>query len=153
MCGEVPPKSLENLKRALPQANVHFQATLFSLKIADADDVLTKLKKEKFNAALARLPHVTVIPVGRTPIDWDTVTAKFLEGSRQLVDAALDLDDPKLAMRTLDAHVNLMEHAFKRAEEKYKWAEMSPDNYFAIRYQYFDAQILQLRYKKKLQAK
>jgi hypothetical protein len=155
VCGEVSPKSLDDLKRALRQAKIEFRDTLFPVKVLDTDSALTKLQKEKFNVALARIPFLTEIPKTSAggPIDRSAFTARFLEGSRQLVDAALDLNDPKLALRTIDAHVRLMENAFKLAEERYKTGAMPPDDYLAIRYHYLDAQILQLRHKKKLQAK
>jgi hypothetical protein len=155
-CCQVSPKSLDNLKRALPQVKVDFRRVpemffLAELRVSDADDVLTKLQKEKYNVALTRVLYLDERMMQGT-IDIlqrrEGLNLPY-EAVRQLTDAAVDLNDPKLAMKIIDGCVELMREYSDLAEELQKAGIMSPDEANRIRYYFLDAQILQIRHKKK----
>jgi hypothetical protein len=162
ICLQVSPKTLDELKRALPQAisiEVERMLLLFALppvKISSTEDGLTKLQREKFNAALAEIRiFVGRLKAGQLNLAGNDSEGPrvFLESGQRLVAAALDLNDPPFAMKVVDGHVQLLAQIYKETESQHQAGQVHPQTFYRVQYQYLDAQILQIRLKKKLEGK
>jgi hypothetical protein len=152
---QLPSKSFEELKRALPKTDIQFQvvpklAFAWPLKISNDDGTLARLQKEKYNVALATVQ-----------IQWEKfeqgtgqiASRDFADSLRRLSDAASDLNDPGFTLKTLEGQVEVMEIVFLISEGRYKNGQMRPEELQEKRYDYLDAQILLAKHKKKLELK
>ncbi|MBI3821480.1 MAG: hypothetical protein HY289_02245 [Planctomycetes bacterium] len=120
------------------------------LIVLQTDAPLVQLQKEKLNAAVSELNAMQQrIRAGKASIG----EGDFCEAGRRFKDAVLDLNDAKLTIKTVSDYVDMMHHAYKQADVQYKAGRLLPDNMFRVRYYHLDAQILQLREKKKLEGK
>jgi hypothetical protein len=158
---EIPPKSAKVLRAALPKIE-GFQLQQIPaihstppLKIADNDTPLVKAQKAKVNSALK---GIKLFCVDRPSLDgarnlWNP---KAMELMRELKDALLELDDPILTERIVQDYVQLTEIAFKVNDMVFTRERFDggTDRGFSAEVHlmeciYLDAQILQLKMKKK----
>jgi hypothetical protein len=151
---QASPKVLEDLKDALKQVKeVTFEKDLRIqlLKISPKDDPITKLQKEKFNAAASELNlRLDFSRSGKGRMSDPSA----LGALQRLRDAALDVSDQELKLKVVNHYVEFMESAYKEIDERFKAAiGGSPEHFHQLRYYYLDAQILQLRLKKQFEAK
>lgn len=121
---------------------------LLPLPILAKDKGVVKLQKEKLNAAVAELNVLTkMVEAGKGTV------AEFVEAAGRLKDAAVDLNDPKLTMKIVNDYVGLLAEVHRVTELRVNAGNDRMDSLHRVRYYYLDAQILQLRQKKQLDAK
>lgn len=145
--GKVAQEALMDLKRELaPLTNLYFEKdmTLHPLPITPKDDGLVKLQKEKLNAAIAEIN--TAYREFRGKVRFLTPECTFCE---RMKNAITELNDPKLTMNVANELVEFMDRAHRDTGESQKGSAI----YQRTRYYYLDAQMLQMRLKKQLDAK
>jgi hypothetical protein len=155
-CFKVPDKSIDDLKKALPKAkiNIQIKPALFALRPIPTDprdDPFTRLRKAKWNAALAALIASQELLSYSGPVPWDPNARTFLviDHARRLIDATFDLEDPKLAVNVMERYVDLTRRVHDEARIRYQAGNVTAETMHRVEYHYFDAQILQIRLKKK----
>jgi hypothetical protein len=157
---EIPPAAVGDLKNALTEPDQVIAAQVPAifffqpLAVAPGDSPIAKLKKEKFNAALAavRGNERTIMAGGRNSY---RSSAPSLEIARVLKEAILDLDDPALRLKAIDGYVDLMKVAEEETRIKLELGAqgVDPETHQIARYHYLDAQLLQLQLRKQAEKK
>jgi hypothetical protein len=147
-------KTLAELEEALGQVKiVTFEQgeAIRPLYIAPNDSPLVRLRKEKFNVVAKEL---LLILQSRHSGRCFNSTPLWHDSMRRYRDAALEIDDPRLKMRVVNDYVALMERIDKDTERLYKIGHErdTPGAYFRVRYEYLQAQILQLELRKEMQS-
>lgn len=122
------------------------------IKPAETDSAEAKLKKEKFNAALAAFRHIQAkIRAGTR--DFTYADDPMLLNMQAFKNSILDLDDPGMRVKAFDAYVDLTKIAEKESQFKLDAGNLDPYKYDLIRYYHLDAQLIQLQLKKQAEMK
>jgi hypothetical protein len=153
---DFPPKSAKLLRVALPKVNEfyleHIPAILSAplVEIAKNDTPLAKLQKARLNAALNGMKSICQDSrIGSAHLGGPA----SLEMMRHLREAILELDDPGLAEPIVRDYVQLAEIAFNAKDARFRqFGESTKENHL-LECVYLDAQIIQLKLKKKLDDK
>jgi len=156
-CVEVSPKAVAELKIALVLVK-SFHVERFAIrllpsqKISPNDDLLTKLRKEKFNAALVGIrSYHTLIRGGFEHATYSS--REFLDLAHHLKHAAMDLNEPVLKMNVIDGLVELWKRADREAIHLMESGRLRRHQHQIIRCNLLDAQILQVQLRKQMDKK
>jgi hypothetical protein len=148
-----PPKLLEELKRALPNVEKidfdRIELAIPTLRIEREDSALVNLKKEKLNAAVLGLNDAFHKRFEPRVQDEEMIA----DASRRVTAALADLNDPGLTMKVVNAQVDLLGKKHEELRQRFTAGSIAPETYYRARYEYLDAQILQMRFKKQSEAK
>jgi hypothetical protein len=145
--GRVSPKSLDELKRALPQVkDLSLQRELTHLQpvpIMPADAPLVKLQKAKLNAAIAELTMRQRLDLRcfRPAEDF------FVDCAQRVKAAVIDLNDPEVTRELIYDYVDILVRAEREGERKFKAGQLPPEAFHRLQYYSLDAQIWQMRVK------
>lgn len=162
-CAKFSPTELAQLKKTLPQVKeidmIRIPAVVMTapMKAAANDDAVTKLRKEKYNAALNGLQsyYELIMAGGATHRDEPPTfgSGPFVELATNLKDCALEMNEPAMKLQIIGDYVDLLEIAESENLVRMKVGTMAPYKYHRTHYYYLDAQLLKMQLEKQLEKK
>jgi hypothetical protein len=112
------------------------------------DSPAARLRKEKVNAAMAAIRYIDgKIQAGVKGLSYGDTES--LAAARVFKESILDLDDEIVRGKLIDEFVNYLKNAEDKTREMLEAGNLDPVKLPLVRYQYLDAQLMQLQFKKK----